>query len=106
MGSTDAIASLIAPSSSKVIIQKPMEEKTIPGSVSMSGLDVWGDMALGDGSATARTTVAIPVDAYNQPSSVPGFFFSFSRCYATSLIISHLQCKVFLFSLQMFTSLC
>jgi len=75
--STDAIASLIAPSTSKATIQERKEEALGGRVMSMSGLDVWGGIAFGDGSETSTQLVPInTVDVYNPKSSVPDFSFS------------------------------
>mmetsp|Transcript_15122 Transcript_15122/g.33800 ORF Transcript_15122/g.33800 Transcript_15122/m.33800 type:complete len:1076 (+) Transcript_15122:3108-6335(+) len=69
--STDAIASLIAPSSSKVTIQQPKDEGIGGRVMSMSGLDVWTDMALGvgEGSGLSRTA-AVPVPTSHAPTRI------------------------------------
>jgi len=78
--STDAIASLIAPSSNlKITHQQDSKEDAMKGRVkSMSGLDVWGDMALGErsGEQMGLTAASNVPTSYAPTSSIKGFSFS------------------------------
>lgn len=87
--STDAIASLVSSGSGNVTIQPtpattPSGGSAAPPSrqisrpMSMSGLDIWGDMALGDAAASAYQNTA-PVQMHQPTSASTDQGFSFSQ---------------------------
>eukprot|EP00567_Pseudictyota_dubia_P000459 CAMPEP_0197467590 /NCGR_PEP_ID=MMETSP1175-20131217/65644_1 /TAXON_ID=1003142 /ORGANISM="Triceratium dubium, Strain CCMP147" /LENGTH=2205 /DNA_ID=CAMNT_0043003667 /DNA_START=287 /DNA_END=6905 /DNA_ORIENTATION=+ len=84
--STDAIASLVSSSSEPMTIQPtpamaqnnasmPPQGRSVGRAMSMSGLDVWGEMALGD-AASGSYQSAEPVQMPQTSATTQGFSFS------------------------------